>query len=179
VAALTVTIGDNDYAVYADIDFADEYLGGDALRGPSWTLLDEDPDKGRALVTATRAFLRLPWADGLPSIETPPEIVQQAAAMYAADIAAKPKLGDDGQAATNIKRVRAGPAEVEFFRQPAASPLPTAIWQMLTVAGLLGGQGGDAGPVISGTCSHSHFDRGFDRPEWRRTRDMGDWGDCG
>jgi hypothetical protein len=157
----TVSVNGNDYQVYADLEFADEYLGGDVARADNWEALDEDPDQGRALVTATRLLQRQSWRDGVPSLDDPPLIVQQATALLAADISAKPALGDSGSTGSNVKSVGAGSAKVEFFRPTAGTPLPQAAYDLL--GDLLGPPTGAAtDPSLDGTAYGSEF--------WRHSR---------
>ena len=67
----TVDIGSNSYEAFADADFADEYLAADILRADSWAILSDD-NKGRALVSATRFLLALPWCAEAPSPSAEP-----------------------------------------------------------------------------------------------------------
>lgn len=160
----TVDIDGNDYAVYADVDFADIYLAGDALRASIWAQLDA-VGKARALISATRLLQRLCWTDGVPATTDPVlEAIANATSLMAADIAGKPSLGDSGDTATNLKRAKAGPAEVEFFRNFDSTPLPTAAWQILLDTGLLCESSGifDGGPYISGSEYPSRFDPDYD-----------------
>lgn len=109
----TVTINGKDYPVYADTDFADEYLGGDVRRAPLWEALDADTQK-RSLVTATRVLAAMRWAGGVPDIDAPPLVVQQACALLAVDYGSTPAAAG-ASAGSNVKAVGAGSARVEFF----------------------------------------------------------------
>lgn len=161
----TVDIGGNDYAVYADIDFADIYLAGDALRAARWVALDDEA-KARNLVSATRLLQRLCWTDGAPDPSVDPvlEAIANATCLMAADIAAKPSTGDSASTATDVKRAKAGSAEVEFFRNFDADPLPAAAWAILIDTGLLceSGDTFDGAPYISGSDYPSRFDDDYD-----------------
>ena len=155
----TVTIATVDYEAYADVAFADEYLGGDIARGAAWAALEDDP-KGRGLVSATRLLQSLPgWIDGVPDIDAPPEAVEQATSMLAADLNAKPALMANPSGASNVKRGKAGSAEVEFFYPTAgaAQPLPSDIWALLVAAGLIGGVDEGSAPTVTGTGYPSRF----------------------
>jgi len=57
--ALPIVELDFDYTVYADLDTADEYLGGSS-HASTWDTLDDD-QKGRYLVTASRLLNRQAW----------------------------------------------------------------------------------------------------------------------
>jgi hypothetical protein len=149
-----VSIGDNDFQVFADLDFADEYLSGDVQRAAPWSLKNEDA-KGRGLVSSTRVLQRWLLPDVAANTETPPDVLKQAASLYAADLLARPTSVNDSSPNTNVKTARAGSASVEFFRPvTGAPPLPTYLWDMLNAAGLLSAsvaEDGDEGPTVSGS----------------------------
>lgn len=152
----TVTIADNDYEVFSDVDFADEWLAADVLRGVPWARRDE-ATKGRGLASATRKMLTLPWIDAPPSLDDPPDVVQQVNAMLAADMLAKPKLFSDATGASNVKMAKAGSAQVDFFRPVPGGPnFPTDLWNLLVGAGLVGsydmpdGGGAEVSGISSG-----------------------------
>lgn len=162
MAELKVTINGYDYPVYADTDFADQYLAGDVSRWPEWDALEAD-DQARALVSATRLLQRQTWKAGAPPLDGPPEVVQQATALLAVDIALKPTLGDNGSTGSNVKAVGAGSARVEFFAPVTGTALPSAAFDLLR--GLLGSAPGtmddpalDATAYGSHNCQRSRFD---------------------
>lgn len=158
-----VQINGNNYDVYADVAFADEYLAGDMVRDATWSALDAGV-KPKALVSATRLLLRLDWRAGQPpAYDDVPLEVQQATAMLAADIALKPTLGDNAASGSNIKAVGAGSARVEFFAPVTGAVLPSAAFALLR--GLLGtapsdldGVGLDNVAYGSSNCQRSRFD---------------------
>lgn len=157
-----VTINGKAYEAFADIEFADDYLAADAARADAWDERDDDPDKARGLVSATRLLLRdVPWKDGPPDLTVPPEAVKQATALLAADILAKPALADKASTGSNVKRVSAEGTGVEFFRgdDSAVTPLPSAAWNLLLAAGLIGTGAGalEGGAFYSGGCQESRF----------------------
>lgn len=155
----TITIGANDYDAFISVADADIYLAGDISRAVAWALLNDDA-KGRALISATRMLLTLPWCDTAPdpAVDPAPTIVQEVAAMLAADLAASPDLFADASGNSNIKRAKAGSAEVEFFSPvDGGPPLPLALWNILLSAGLMcpNGSGSDVtldGAIPSGIC---------------------------
>lgn len=155
----SITIGAASYSSFASVAEADEYLAADVQRYAGWAALDADA-KARALVTASRYLAALDWADGVPSYDTPPAAVVEATALFAADIAAKPSLGSDASTGSNVKRVKGGSAEVEFFRPSAGAVLPA--WLLRLLGPLLGNdvtwpEGGTA--YGSDDCQVSRFDR--------------------
>ncbi len=162
----TVEIGGNDYPAYADIAFADLYLAADALRAARWAAITDPDTKGRYLVSATRLLQRLCWTDGAPDPTVDPVLVaiSEATSLMAADIALKPATGDSASTGTDIKRAKAGSAEVEFFRNFDADPLPAAAWDILIDTGLLceSGETFDGAPYISGSGYPSRFDDDYD-----------------
>ncbi len=133
-----ITLGANDYASFISDADATVYLMGDISRATGWVLLNEDAQK-RALISATRMLLTLPWCDTAPDPagEVPP-VVAEVTAMLAADLAAKPKLFADASGSSNVKSVKAGSAQVEFFAPVEGSaPIPMALWTRLLDAGLV------------------------------------------
>lgn len=160
-----VDIGGTAYPSYATVDFADEYLAADALRAAGWAGLTED-GKGRSLVSATRLLQRLCWSAGQAPLTDDPALdplITEATSLMAADIASKPSLGDSASTGTDLKRAKAGPAEVEFFRNFESTPLPTAAWQLLLQTGMLcenagASDDGLGAGIITGSGYPSRFD---------------------
>lgn len=153
----TITISAVEYQSFASVAEADSYLAADMSRYAAWALLTAD-NKGRALITASRYLATLDWLDGVPSYDTPPAVVVEATALFAADIAAKPSLGNDASTGSNVKRVKGGEAEVEFFRPTSGSALPSYLLRLL--GALLGTdvtwpEGGTA--YGSDPCQESRF----------------------
>lgn len=154
-----ITLGTNTYDSFASVEYADEYLAADMVRGPIWEALD-DNGKKRALITATRKMLTLPWCGTAPDPTVDQdEPIPSVTAMLAADLAANPDLAADASGNSNIKRAKAGSAEVEFFSPvDGLPPLPSSLWGILMGADLMcpNGNGGDDlildGALPSGTC---------------------------
>jgi hypothetical protein len=151
-----VDIGTESYDAFIDVDRASVYLAGDILRATNWALANDDA-KARALVSATRLLLGLPWREQ-PAFVATPDVVQQVTAMLAADLLAEPELFSDASGSSNVKSVRAGSASVEFFRPVEGGPLiPAALWRMLVAAGLVATATGDgdvtAGALVTGLNS--------------------------
>jgi hypothetical protein len=175
MAQAEVTIGGAQYAVYASEAFADTYLAGDMVRADRWAAT-EDTDKAKALVTATRALVRLPWTDGVPpDITAPPEVVQEACAQLAADLVDDPELADTSGAPQQFKRVKAGSVEVEYREGVRLPPTSNAVWQLLLRAGLVGGDssllGLFDGGYYSDGCQRSRFGYGDEPGPWGHTLD--------
>lgn len=138
-----INIGTNAYPSYIDVAYADEYLTADLSRSAAWAALDA-VTKSKAVVTATRLLQRLTWKAGPPAVETATQPVKDATALLAADIVAKPSLGDAASTGSNVKSVGAGSARVEFFSPVQGNALPGAAFALLRDllgeddAGLLG-----------------------------------------
>lgn len=174
----TIDVGDGKFNVWADQDFADIYLGADIARATPWALLNDDA-KGRALVSAARLIARLDWAAGSPpDYATAPAAIAEANAILAADMAADPTLAATQGRESDIARVKAGSAEVEFRRVDAAqtsAPLPSEAWALIMGTGLLGAtMAGTDAPFYSGGQFQSRFppDCGYGYGQWP---DETDW----
>lgn len=159
-----ITINGKDYASYASVAYADEYLAADIARAAAWDAIEDDDQKGRALISATRMLLTMPWCEAAPDPTVDQdEPIPSVTAMLAADLTANPDLFADASGNSNIKRAKAGSAEVEFFSPvDGGPPLPLALWNRLLATGLMcpNGSGGDLildGALPSGTS-------GCDRP---------------
>lgn len=154
----SVTIGGNAYPTYEDVADADLYLAADPSRSTAW--LARTPDqKGQGLVSATRLLLaQSSWCSPPtdPATGIIPQPLADATALLAADILTKPALvSNPSGAASNLKRAKAGPVEVEYFGTNVLvtpPPLPAEIWQMLQTAGILGctGDATSDGAYVSG-----------------------------
>jgi hypothetical protein len=160
-----VAIGSCFYSTFAEVEEADEYLAADMKRYSGWAALSAD-DKARALVTATRYLDGLVWLEP-PAYDNPPQAVKEANALLAADIAAKPTLGDDSSTGSNVKRVKGGEAEVEFFRPTSGTALPSYLLRLL--GGLL-----DSDPTWAegGTAygSDDCYTSRFEKTDWTLNR---------
>lgn len=153
-----IEIEGNSFDSYASLVEADQYLVADVKRSATWGARSED-DKKRGLISATRLLLRLSWAGDVPSFDDIPEPVIQSAAILAEDILTEPDLSDDSSTASNIKRVGAGPASVEFFRPSLGAPAPTVI---INILGDLLGSGDLGSDLFSGRSYGSDSPSRFD-----------------
>lgn len=144
----TITLGGNEYDAFTDAAAATIYLAGDVLRAAGWATRNPDA-QSRGLISATRQLLALPWCEGMaPTFDAVPPVVAEVTAMLAADLLAKPKLFTDATGNSNVKNVKAGSAQVEFFRPvDGGKPLPLQLWNMLNAAGLVCLGTGAASPL--------------------------------
>lgn len=172
----TLVVGTNTYATRAQ---ANTYLG-DSSRASAWAFLSNDA-KDQALLTATRLFERQCWIGtqtgtmqwprsgvtdkygvARSSSTVPQEIVdgQIELAFEISQDTAKETSGGEG---TNTKRLKAGSAEIEYFRPTAgvngqgSSRFPTPVMELVGQF-MCGATGtGIAGAYASGTDQESSF----------------------
>ncbi len=134
----TITIGTVDYIAYASVAEGNAYLNTDPLRGAAWDALDAE-GKGKMLVSATRRLDLERWkgvktgGEGVQEEKWPrtgvtyldgtavstaevPKELENATILLAGSIALDAKNADSGTSGSNVKRVKAGSAEVEYFR---------------------------------------------------------------
>lgn len=146
-----VTVGSQTYPSFISLADADLYLGGDILRAVPW-LAASPTDRSRALASATRLLSAL-LIDPEAAAAAPPIVLVEVTAMLAADLLAKPKLFADASGDSNIKSVKAGSAQVEFFAPVEGGPaIPLNYWRLLSRAGLVAGDAdiSNAGAYVTG-----------------------------
>ena len=187
-----ITINAEVYKAYASVSEANVALAVDPTRGPTWAALTDDK-KGIDLIAATRRLDLLRWrgekaggssqvnafprsglvfADGTPVPEDAiPKDLERGTILLAGSIASTPAQANAGTSSSAISRVRAGSAEVEFFRrQETVTGKPV---QDETVFELirhwLAGRDGSTGAVASGTDGCSEF---ADSDRYGRTRGL-------
>lgn len=178
----TVDIGGTDYSVYAftsdPVDDADSYFAA-RLGASAWTGADSDL-KGQGLVTATRMLDRratwsgtktsdaqaLQWPrDGATCFDDPiddgtiPDDIVYATFELALSLLEDEAVQDSPGTGTNVKKVQAGPASVEFFGPTAGTGRDFLFPQIVheLVACLMAGSAG-VGPIITGLTEESSFD---------------------
>jgi len=175
----TVSIGSDTFDIYGTEAGAKSYLAG-RLGVSAWTDADSN-DKRRALVEATRWLDRANWQGLKTDLVTPqalefprtgltdkdgqsvdsatvPLDVEYACyelAVVLLDDAAKPDSPDGG---SNVKRAKAGPAEVEFFvgTQGDFPRFPTRAHEL--IRSFLEGASTLAAPWASDTSGETAFD---------------------
>lgn len=176
----TITIGGINYTAYASLAEADAYLAADPTRAAAWAALTVD-QKGVNLVAATRRLDLLEWSgtplsdtqttdwprenatcSGKPvtSTDVPIEI-ENGTILQAGSIALAPDQSNAGTSGSNIRRVAAGSAEVEFFRPtiPGLALQDETVFQLVHC--LLAGADGTTGVgfgIASGTGGQSIFE---------------------
>lgn len=173
----TITVGANTYTSYASVAEADAYLAVDPTRSAAWAALTTD-QKGANLVAATRRLDLLDFSgekvsdtqetewprnnatcngNAVTSTDVPPEL-ENATILKAGSITLDASQSNAGTSGSNIARVQAGSAQVEFFRPtiPGTALQDETVFQL--VACLLAGAGSSAGfGCASGTDGTSIF----------------------
>lgn len=168
---------------YATIATADTYLG-DAARALAWSGLSTS-EKARALISATRLLDKQCWqgvktnasptqtmqwprtgvmrADGttVDPATVPLEIIDGMIEL-AFDLSQDTSLEGSSSTASNIRRAKAGSAEVEFFRPGGAfgtagsTRFPTEVMEY--VGQFMCGFRANTGAIATGTGACSQFD---------------------
>lgn len=153
----TVTIGGTEYDSYRTVAQADEYLAAD-FTATAWRAETDEDAKARALVTATRLLDRQVWPGektdedqdhvwprtGVSGVEDDeePQAVLDACCLLAKYIHEGSSVETSVSTASNVRRIKAGSVEQEyFFPQGNGTRLPLPVQELL--AGLLG-TGGSA-----------------------------------
>lgn len=150
----TITISTVNYTAYASVAEADPYLAVDPVRAAAWAALTTD-QKGGYLVAATRRLDLLNWMgtktgdegtqvnawprtsvsyeDGtaVSTTEVPPE-VENATILLAGSIARTNSVADAGTSGSNKKRLKAGSAEIEYFKPTSGVALQDeTVWGLV------------------------------------------------
>ncbi len=187
----TITISTIDYIAYATRVQVNSYLAIDPVRGTTWTALtDSDDIRGPFIVAATRRLDLLTWQgektggaaqvndwprtgltypDGtaVSTTEVPQE-VEDATALLSGSIAITAAVADAGSSGSNVKGVKAGSAQVDFFRAQEGKPLQDETAFALIQFWLEGhAVNSSVGPLATDTSGVSTF---TDLDQWGRTR---------
>ena len=178
----TISINSVDYMAYASVAEADATLAVDPTRRATWAALT-DEDKGTYLVSATNRLDLLSWqgskAGGAAQVnafprtgltyedgtsvpdDAIPRNLERATSLLAGSIASTPGHADEGTSSTAISRVKAGSAEVEFFRRQesvSGKPLQDETVFALVRRWLQGrASSASVGAMASGTDGESQF----------------------
>lgn len=131
-----VTISGTTVDIFGTFEAAQSYYAV-SLRGTNWGAASQG-DKQKALVAATRWILRVgvcgeDGQDLQPSAADTnvPVGVQEGTYELAETLLGDAAAADSATTGTNIKRAKAGSAEVEFFRPEAGSVFPTAAQRLI------------------------------------------------
>lgn len=183
-------VGGESYVAYATEAEADVYLAVDPVRGSAWAALTAGDPKESLLVAATRRLDLLAWQgektgggaqenawprtglqypDGtpIPDNEVPIE-VENACILLAGSINITPSDAEAATSGSNRKRLKAGSAEIEFFRPELGKALQDETAFKLVQPFLEAAAGSAAlGPLASGTGGVSEFS---DQDRYGKTR---------
>lgn len=168
---MPITVGTDTYISVAD---ATTYLSM-SINGAAWTAASTQL-KEQALVTATRMLDRQRWVgtktDSAQALDWPrtgvyneegdlldpdvvPQFILDATCELALALILKPSLMNEYDANTNIKRLKAGSAEIEFFKGEWNGRFPAVIQEL--VGFYLTGYSKVFGSIASGTCATSEL----------------------
>lgn len=124
---MALTVGTNSYISRVD---ADTYFA-DNLQNTSWTALT-DTTKDQALVTASSQISLFVKDDCKLPLVTISASLENATAELGLYLALNPNSITSGDTSKNTKRVKAGSAEVEFFKHESGSRFPAHIMSILS-----------------------------------------------
>lgn len=136
---MALVVGTNSYISIADADA----FYGDHINFDLWNALTPD-QKSRGLVTASQE-ISIFVVDDCKLPFTPPlanAALGQAASLLALHLIQNTSATAQGSTASNIRRVMAGPTEVEFFRPQAGARFPADIMNILAAADCIGSLSG-------------------------------------
>lgn len=162
----TVTIGMTAYDSYEDLSGADAYLAARIGSAGVWdSTTPTDDVKGQALVTASRwilEYIRPRVASGdlvEPDDATIPQFLQDAASELAFSLVVDSAIQDNATTGSNVERVKAGSAEVQFFRPTSGKAFPERVMVLLNAwLDEVGTVSGISVPVAEGTDEESTFE---------------------
>ncbi|QBQ71173.1 head-tail connector protein [Shewanella phage S0112] len=178
---MAVIVGTNSYGSLAE---ADAYHS-EGITGAAWDAYT-DPQKEAGLVSATRILesgsyqgekenptqtLKFPRSGVVcGGIAVDPsetlESAKQAEFEYALILLQTPAVANSlVYGATNTKRLKAGSAEIEYFRPQEGTKYPPVILRLLGcyLSSSLSGLDGIGDTYASGTCDESTFDSDYSR----------------
>lgn len=173
-----ITVSGVVYVAYASEAEAEAYMAVDPVRKDAWDVLTSDQKKVN-IISATKRLDLLTWtgektsgasqvnawprtgvvySDGTAvSTSEVPREVQDATCSLAGSITIDASTSEAGTSGTNTKRVKAGSAEVEFFRPDSGKALQDETAFTLITIFLSGPASGDTGNFASGTGCESSF----------------------
>ena len=176
----TVTIGSDTITIYGSSAGMATFINGRfSPEATKWRLLSAD-DKARTLVSASQALDARLWQgsktvssqpldwprtdvvdENNASVDsaTVPDRVVEAEYELALMIGTKPGVQTQANAGSNVKMLKAGPVDIEYFRPTDgvnAQPFPDRV--MLLIGVFLSGSTGVTGSKSFGTSCVSSFD---------------------
>lgn len=155
----TVTISAVDYNIYGTSSDADDYLNARLDAAVNWAAEDADT-KARALVSGTRSirqFLEVRGAELDPAGSVDTEI-EQANYELAYELTQDSDILNQSSMTTTEKRLKAGSAEVEYFRGTRGGRFPVTVMNILNNWLDANGYGLDVAMAAYGTSEESTLD---------------------
>lgn len=173
---MALVVGTNSYISVAD---ATTYFEG-SIDHDLWDAATNDT-RERALISATRMMDRQDWlgskysssqdlewprsgltdknGDSLDETTVPQQVLD-ATCELASALIDNPYLQDDTDSGSNIKKLKAGSAEIEFIRALSGTRFPTIINELVGL--WLSNSGSYTGPLFGGLDNESSFSANFD-----------------
>lgn len=158
-----IIINATSYDAYVTVDEADAYLEGD-FTATAWRAETDEDAKARAIVSASRYLDRLSWVgekatpdqplawprsgiDGIDDYEIPQQVLD-ACCLLAKYIHEGQPIETSQTTQSNVRRIKAGSVEQEFFYPfTLGTKMPMPVQDLL--AGLLAG-----GSIVAGSRSY-------------------------
>lgn len=167
-----VSLGGNEYEVFADLATADTYLAAEP-HADLWREGDAEAN-GRADVSATRILNRMRWpgtkADADQALAWPrsgtaladvdeftiPQPIIDASIELANAIRNGYDASNQASTASGVRRQKAGSVEIEYFASVSIDGYRLPLPVMELIGPYLGGEGSLAGgAIVSGTCGRT------------------------
>ena len=158
---MSLTVGTNSFI---DITDADAYFE-DNIQAETWAALTFD-QKSRALITAggqINLSLKAECQFVIAEVDINAHVAL-ANAELALAFAVKPSLAGESSTGSNIKKVGAGSARVEFFSQTSGSRYPTQVTLYLDASGCL-----DQGSAEFGAAYGTGEESIFAEPDYQKS----------
>jgi hypothetical protein len=173
---MALVVGTNSYV---DVATADTYFEH-AIHAAAWVAATDEL-KANALVSATRSLDRQDWegekyqesqtldfprsgltdSEGNAVDETlVPQEIKDATCEYGLALIEDPTLAGQSNTGSNIKRLKAGSAEIEYIRGTNGQRFPTIVFEL--IGPWLSGTSTYSGPFVSGADNETGFSDTFD-----------------
>ena len=145
--------GTNSYVTLAN---AQTYFAN-RFSHDAWHNLDPGAQL-RVLITASQQISRMVITSAkMPFTPSADQALQDATCELALAMAIDSAVVDQANTSQNIKSVKAGSVNVQFFRPTSGGRFPSLVTEILAEAGLIEGNGASA-PFSSGVTETSQFD---------------------
>lgn len=142
---MPITVPTNSWVT---LDEADDYLADSVRAGSSWTSL-EDGFRERAVISAWRMLIRQSYISSVDT-DNPPQALKDAQCELAFELSQNTSVETASSTEDLTKRLKAGSAEIEFFRPSTTVTRFPSVVQELIAPYLNGGT-----PVVGGFASEN------------------------